>query len=93
LAPEGDQNANKGSDIDIFLFGLSDSQANDKVKHIFDVVSQNAKNSGVKGNLLTEVLRTKHAVTIVCQFPLRHVQIILRMYRSPGECVCVCVCV
>ena len=29
--------------------------------------------------------RTKHTVTLVSQFPFKHIQIILRLYKSPAE--------
>jgi hypothetical protein len=29
--------------------------------------------------------RSKHAVSIVSKYPYRHVQIILRLYKSPAE--------
>jgi hypothetical protein len=76
-------NGNKASDIDIFLYGLSDSDALAKITHIHSVLSQNIARQG-KGNV--EMVRTKNAVTFVSQYPLRHVQVILRMYRSPGMC-------
>jgi len=31
------------------------------------------------------VIRTNRALTILCSYPFRHVQIILRLYKSPGE--------
>lgn len=43
------------------------------------------------------LFRSKHAVTIVSQWPYRHIQIILRLYKSPAEVLmgfdvdCVCV--
>ena len=39
------------------------------------------KNTGSRG----EVVRTKRAVTILNQYPYRHVQVILRLYKNPGE--------
>lgn len=31
------------------------------------------------------MVRTKHAITIIGQYPVRHTQIILRLYKSPAE--------
>lgn len=31
------------------------------------------------------VVRSTHAVTIVSQYPYRHIQIVLRLYKSPAE--------
>eukprot|EP01130_Rhizamoeba_saxonica_P010233 TRINITY_DN418_c1_g1_i3.p1 TRINITY_DN418_c1_g1~~TRINITY_DN418_c1_g1_i3.p1 ORF type:complete len:752 (-),score=143.16 TRINITY_DN418_c1_g1_i3:80-2311(-) len=73
------QNATSNSDIDLFLYGLeSDYEANKKAKHIYDVV---IRNTGARG----DVMRTDHALTILCTYPYRTVQIILRLYKSPAE--------
>ena len=76
---EGESN---GSDVDLFLYGLTDDQANEKIRSIFETVRANTEGSGQKQAV--EIVRTKNAVTIIGNYPLRHVQIILRMYRSPG---------
>ena len=102
----------KGSDIDIFLYGLTDVQAAEKVRHIYDVVMRNraAATSAREGAAASPVgtvkrprrghaddgrgegddddvniVRTAHAITIIGQFPHRHIQLVLRMYRSPAE--------
>lgn len=31
------------------------------------------------------MIRTKRAITILCSYPYRHVQVILRLYKSPAE--------
>eukprot|EP01094_Clydonella_sp_ATCC50884_P018403 TRINITY_DN33_c0_g1_i1.p1 TRINITY_DN33_c0_g1~~TRINITY_DN33_c0_g1_i1.p1 ORF type:complete len:1290 (-),score=370.68 TRINITY_DN33_c0_g1_i1:92-3961(-) len=71
---------NNSSDIDLFLYGLSESQANEKVKHIVEVVQRNSPRSDGSG-----VIRTKHALTIIGDYPNRHVQIVLRLYKNPAE--------
>lgn len=48
-----------------------------QLKHIYAIVSSNTNRQ--------EIVRTKHAVTIVGQYPNRHVQIVLRIYHSPAE--------
>jgi hypothetical protein len=30
-------------------------------------------------------VRSKNAITLVSQYPYRHIQIILRLYKSPAE--------
>eukprot|EP00759_Apiculatamorpha_spiralis_P025663 PhF_6_TR29068/c0_g1_i1/m.42362 len=73
----------KASDIDLFLYGLSDADAIKKIEEIYNLVSQNRiKHHSV---LNTDIVRTQHAVTIVGTYPLRHIQIVLRMYVSPAE--------
>ncbi|KAH3766016.1 ankyrin repeat protein [Pelomyxa schiedti] len=77
LQPNGMETA-KGSDIDLFLWGLaSDEEANAKLREIYQVVSRNTEKAGPFHNT--------RAITILCNFPYRHVQIILKRYISPAE--------
>ncbi|KKK26957.1 hypothetical protein ARAM_004358 [Aspergillus rambellii] len=66
------------SDVDLFLYGLTEEQAIEKIKQI---------ERCIKDSILTETstIRTKHAITIVSQYPTRHVQIVLRLYKSISE--------
>lgn len=66
------------SDVDMFLYGLDEAQAIEKIKQIEDKV---------KNAILyeTTTVRTKNAITIVSQYPTRHVQIVLRIYKSISE--------
>ncbi|BDD60444.1 hypothetical protein MPDQ_003589 [Monascus purpureus] len=66
------------SDVDLFLYGLTEEQAVEKIKQI---------ETKMKGSILAETtsVRTKNAITIVSQYPTRHVQIVLRIYRSIAE--------
>ncbi|KAL2787676.1 hypothetical protein BJX66DRAFT_280088 [Aspergillus keveii] len=66
------------ADVDLFLYGLNHEQAIEKIKHIERCIND---------SVLTETttIRTKHAITIVSQYPTRHVQIVLRLYKSPAE--------
>jgi hypothetical protein len=74
-----EQEGYKSSDIDLFVYGMdNDEDANRKLKQIHSLVVSNTKGAG-------EVIRTSRAVTILNSYPYRHVQIILRLYRSPAE--------
>jgi ankyrin repeat protein len=66
------------SDVDLFLYDLSEEQAIEKIKQI---------EQHVKDSILTETttIRTKNAITIASQYPTRHVQIVLRIYKSISE--------
>ncbi|KAH6682113.1 hypothetical protein F5X68DRAFT_233828 [Plectosphaerella plurivora] len=66
------------SDVDLFLYGLTHDEAIEKIKQI---------EKAIRDAILTEVtvVRTKYAITIVSQYPTRHVQIVLRVYKSIGE--------
>lgn len=66
------------SDVDLFLYDLTEEQAIQKVMQIEQCV---------RDSILTETttIRTKNAITIVSQYPTRHIQIVLRIYRSISE--------
>ncbi|KAL2435389.1 hypothetical protein ABEF95_015901 [Exophiala dermatitidis] len=66
------------SDVDIFLYGLDEDQAIEKIKQI---------EATIRDSILAEIttVRTKNAITIVSEYPIRHVQIVLRLYKSISE--------
>ncbi|KAK0618316.1 hypothetical protein B0T17DRAFT_509862 [Bombardia bombarda] len=68
------------SDIDLFLYGLTEEEAIEKIKAI---------ETQIADSLLTEIttVRTKNAITICSQYPTRHIQIVLRIYKSVSEIV------
>ena len=68
------------SDVDLFLYGLSEEQALEKIKQI---------ERSIKDSILHEVttIRTKNAITIASQYPTRHIQIVLRLYDSISQII------
>lgn len=66
------------SDIDLFIYGLDEEAATTKLQCIVDTLLGNSPHDAV-------VVRSSHAVTVVSAFPFRHVQVILRLYKSPAE--------
>ncbi|KAJ4983396.1 hypothetical protein SVAN01_11131 [Stagonosporopsis vannaccii] len=66
------------SDVDLFLYDLTEEQAIEKIKQI---------EQRIRDSILTETttIRTKNAITIASQYPTRHIQIVLRIYRSVSE--------
>ncbi|KAI0543186.1 ankyrin repeat protein [Xylaria digitata] len=66
------------SDVDLFLYGLTEEQAIQKIKDI---------ETRIRDAILSEVtiVRTKNAITICSQYPTRHIQIVLRVYKSISE--------
>ncbi|KAI4249359.1 MAG: hypothetical protein LQ352_005680, partial [Teloschistes flavicans] len=66
------------SDVDLFIWGLDEAAALEKIKQI---------EASVRNAILEEVttVRTKNAITIVSHYPIRHVQIVLRLYKSMSE--------
>jgi hypothetical protein len=68
------------SDVDLFLYGLNEEQAIEKIKQI---------ERSIKDSILHETItvRTKNAITIASQHPTRHVQIVLRLYDFLSQIV------
>ncbi|KAJ4414254.1 hypothetical protein N0V82_008036 [Gnomoniopsis sp. IMI 355080] len=66
------------SDVDLFLYGLTDEEAIEKIRQI---------EAAVRDAILTETttVRTKHAITICSEYPTRHIQIVLRIYKGISE--------
>ena len=70
-----------GSEIDLFLYGISEDEAKDKLLEFYDAV-QAASPFPVRA------FRSTHAITLVSQYPFRHVHIVLRIYNSVSEILC-----
>jgi ankyrin repeat protein len=66
------------SDVDLFLYGLTEQEGIEKIKQI---------EKKIRDAILSEVtiVRTKYAITIASQYPTRHIQIVLRIYGSISE--------
>jgi hypothetical protein len=73
----------EASDIDLFLVGLSSEEAQDKIRHVHSILS--AAWGATPDNNKLLVVRTESAITFIGGWPRRHVQIILRLYRSVAE--------
>ncbi|KDR65544.1 hypothetical protein GALMADRAFT_148613 [Galerina marginata CBS 339.88] len=66
------------SDIDLFIWGLDANQAKAKMVEIYQAICTTVP-------LKVICVRKPNVVSIHTLFPARHVQIILRLYRSPAE--------
>ncbi|EFR02422.1 ankyrin repeat protein [Nannizzia gypsea CBS 118893] len=68
------------SDVDLFIYGLNEEQTIEKIKQI---------EQKIRDSILYETtsIRTKNTITIVSQYPTRHVQVVLRIYKSLAEVV------
>lgn len=66
------------SDVDLFLYGLNEEDGKRKLLEIYEAVCQACPHTVV-------CFRSAHAVTLVSQYPFRHIQIVLRLYSSPYE--------
>lgn len=62
------------SDVDLFLYGLNEEEAIEKIKQI---------EQAVRDSILSEitVVRSKYAITIASQYPTRHVQVCINASR------------
>ncbi|PRP82161.1 hypothetical protein PROFUN_10432 [Planoprotostelium fungivorum] len=70
--------AYRSSDIDMFIYGLSVQEANAKLLEIYSQLTNNSVSGSV-------AFRSKHTITIASGYPQRHIQIVLRLYKSPAE--------
>nr|CAG8481624.1 2689_t:CDS:2 [Entrophospora candida] len=66
------------SDIDLFIYGLDEKAAMEKMLNIYDAVS-----NSVPWEVIC--IRSKNCITITSQYPYRYIQIVLRLYKSPSE--------
>lgn len=68
------------SDVDLFIYGLDEEEAIEKIKQI---------ERSIKDSILheTTTIRSKNAITIASQYPTRHVQIVLRLYGSISQII------
>jgi hypothetical protein len=66
------------SDIDIYIYGLSPSAANEKVQHLFTTF-----NSNLPSGTPTLAVRNCNTITFYARYPLRRIQIVLKLVESP----------
>jgi hypothetical protein len=79
--PNGDPNAAerwKSSDIDVYVHGLSPREANEKIKHLFETFSAN-----LPPGTPALVVRNSKTITFYARYPLRRIQIVLKLVKSP----------
>ncbi|KZV86223.1 hypothetical protein EXIGLDRAFT_622192, partial [Exidia glandulosa HHB12029] len=70
----------KSSDIDLYIYGLDIDTANRKVKHIADTYK---KNLPAGAPFLS--VRNSQTITLYSAYPVRRVQIVLKLVSSPRE--------
>ena len=69
----------RDSDIDVYLYGLTPLEANEKVKEIYQVWSSNLPAS----NRQKLVVKNAKTITFIPSYPHRRIQIVLRLVPSP----------
>jgi hypothetical protein len=57
---------------------LDEESANKKLEEIYEAVCEGIPEKAI-------AFRSQHAITIVSKYPYRHIQIVLRLYKSPAE--------
>ncbi|KAJ7159751.1 hypothetical protein C8R46DRAFT_1194970 [Mycena filopes] len=66
------------SDIDIYLYGLGPEAANAKLEHLFKTFRTN-----LPRGTPTLVVRNSKTVTFYSRYPLRRMQVVLKLVKSP----------
>ena len=66
------------SDLDLYLYGLNEEQSTKKIYEIYENIKKVLSCDCV-------CIRSGKAVSIVSQYPNRHVQVIIRLHMSPAE--------
>ncbi|QKF93504.1 ankyrin repeat domain-containing protein [Fadolivirus algeromassiliense] len=66
------------SDLDLYIYGLDEYAANKKMYQVYE---------NIKKVLPCDCIcvRSSRAISIVSQYPYRHIQIVLRLFKSPAE--------
>ncbi|KAF9516903.1 hypothetical protein BS47DRAFT_1359908 [Hydnum rufescens UP504] len=70
----------RSSDIDIYIYDLNAKQANAKVEHIFQVWKSNLPPAARDKTL---VVRNSRTITFFSQYPIKRVQIVMKLVKSP----------
>ncbi|KAK0239110.1 hypothetical protein EDD85DRAFT_531090 [Armillaria nabsnona] len=68
------------SDIDLYIYGLSPKEANDKIRHVEDVYKSN-----LPAGSPFFVVRNLQTITFYSAWPRKRVQIVLKLMNSPRE--------
>ncbi|PVF98263.1 hypothetical protein CPB86DRAFT_784896 [Serendipita vermifera] len=79
-SPEKIKEQWRGSDIDIYIYGLNPIQANEKIDHLFTVFKHNLPESAP-----ILVVRNSKTITFISSFPRRRFQVILKIVKNPAE--------
>ncbi|KAL8692872.1 MAG: hypothetical protein Q9224_003872 [Gallowayella concinna] len=71
-------------DIDLYLYGLTPDEANQKVEHIYDIWSQNTNRDRNSPQDRIMVKNSK-TITFLPRYPVRRIQIILKILPTPQD--------
>ncbi len=76
-----DENDVKDNDLDIYIYGLTPKEANEKVKHIYQVWKSNLP----ADNKQQLVVKNSKTINLLADYPNRRVQIVLKLIHSPTQ--------
>ncbi|KAF8316563.1 hypothetical protein DL93DRAFT_2154628 [Clavulina sp. PMI_390] len=70
------------ADLDLYIYGLDIFEANRKLEHVFEVWTQNLPDYARE---TTRVLRNSRTITFLAKYPVKRVQVVLMLVKSPLE--------
>lgn len=70
------------SDIDVYVYGLSASEATTKIRSIYETFRSNLSN---RIHMPTLAVRNSKTITFYTSYPLRRIQIVLKLVESPKD--------
>ena len=71
----------KDNDLDIYIYGLTPKEANEKVKHIYEVWKSNLP----ADNKQQLVVKNSKTINLLADYPNRRIQIVLKLIHSPTQ--------
>lgn len=71
----------KDNDLDIYIYGLRPKEANEKVKHIYEIWKSNLP----ADNKQQLVVKNSKTINFLADYPNRRVQIVLKHIQSPMQ--------
>ena len=81
----GTSKPSPNSDIDLFMYGMNESDARVKIDQLYQKLSSSKCINDTSQTIV--VLRTVHTLTFVCPYPIPHTQIILRLHTEKQEII------
>ena len=82
LDPSSDTDGDVANcDMDIYLYGLTPSEANDKIKHIHDVWARNMASL----HSTTIVVKNPKTISLIPEYPHRRIQIVFKLLPTPTD--------
>ncbi|KAJ7178464.1 hypothetical protein C8R43DRAFT_871692 [Mycena crocata] len=68
------------SDIDMYIYDLSATEATDKINHVYDTFRSN-----LPAGTGTVAVKNSKTITFYARYPLRRIQLVLKLVKSPKD--------